>query len=54
MKLLAHAHRRKWGELTRGDAGNAAMGEADAFMQRQGIRDPEKWARMQAPRLPIG
>jgi hypothetical protein len=54
MKLLAHAHRRKWGELTRGDAGNAAMGEADAFMQGQGIRDPEKWARMQAPGLPIG
>jgi hypothetical protein len=49
MALHGAVARRRRGELTGGEAGRALVASADAWMQGQGIRRPERMAAMLAP-----
>lgn len=51
MALFAAAARRRRGELTGGDEGRALVGGADTWMRSHSIRDPERMARICAPRV---
>ena len=49
MHLHAAVARRRRGELLGGDAGDGMVAESDGWMQRRGIKNPPKMARMIAP-----
>ncbi|MBL8721149.1 MAG: protein kinase [Myxococcales bacterium] len=49
--LFAAAAKRRRGELTGGDEGRALVRDADAWMRSHSIRDPERMARICAPRV---
>ncbi|MFO0552933.1 MAG: protein kinase [Polyangiaceae bacterium] len=51
MPLFAVAAKRRRGELLGGDAGRARVAEADTWMRSHAIRDPERMARICAPRV---
>jgi hypothetical protein len=54
MRLLAAVARRRHGELTGGDAGQAEIDESEMWMRSQAIRDSGALARMFAPSTPSG
>jgi len=49
MGLYAAAARRRLGQTLGGDRGQAMIGEADAWMQKQTIKNPERLTQMLAP-----
>jgi hypothetical protein len=51
MPLFAAAAKRRRGELTGDDEGRALVSDADAWMRSHSIRDPERMARVCAPRV---
>ncbi|MBZ4420626.1 serine/threonine-protein kinase PknK [Myxococcus sp. RHSTA-1-4] len=52
MPLHAASVRRRKGQLTGGEAGARLIEEADAILKAAGIRDPARWAAMEAPGFP--
>ncbi|QRO00155.1 protein kinase [Archangium violaceum] len=52
MPLHAASIRRRRGQLTGGEAGARLIEEADAILKAAGIRDPARWAAMEAPGFP--
>jgi serine/threonine protein kinase len=52
MPLHAASARRRRGQLTGGEAGARLITEADAVLTAAGIRDPARWAAMEAPGFP--
>jgi hypothetical protein len=51
MPLFAAAAKRRRGELTADDEGRALVRDADTWMRSHSIRDPERMARICAPRV---
>lgn len=51
MALFAAAAKRRRGELTGDDEGRALVRDADTWMRSHSIRDPERMARVCAPRV---
>jgi hypothetical protein len=49
MPLYAAAARRRAGELSEGEKGLQLILVADAFMARESIKSPARWAAMLAP-----
>jgi hypothetical protein len=49
MALHAEVARRRLGELVGGETGRGLIARADAFMERQGIKRPERWTAIHAP-----
>ncbi len=49
MRLYAAAARRRLGELVGGDEGRALIGQADAWLAAQGVRDAGRMAAMLTP-----
>jgi len=49
MALHAEVARRRLGEVVGGEAGRALVARADAFMERQGIKRPDRWTAIHAP-----
>jgi len=49
MNLYAAAARRRLGEIVGGERGQELITDADAWMERQKIKNPEKLTRMLAP-----
>ena len=49
MALHAAVARRRRGQLLGGDTGRGLVSEADAWMAKQGIKSPERFAAMLAP-----
>jgi hypothetical protein len=52
MKLYAAVARRRLGMLQNDDRGRELVGEADAWMAAQGIKNPARMARLIAPGFP--
>ena len=49
MWLYAAAARRRLGQTTLGDHGASLIAEADAWMQKQTIKNPDRLTRMLVP-----
>jgi serine/threonine protein kinase len=54
MPMHAAAARRQLGRLLGGDEGESLVAAADAWMRRQDVKRPERFAAMLAPGFPLG